>query len=145
MFVPMSMISDNRNRDGFLEGSLNRDQRFPEKVLIEKYPNFVYALICRLDQSMGPVQVLMKRRADYFRGFKVKMEEAIRKDKEFEQRLREEYPSDDEYHSAKRQKQDKHQKQKKPKQGKRKAVEEEFVAPRLSEYRTFHSMHILKL
>lgn len=41
MFVPMSMISDNRNRDGFLEGSLNPDQRFPEKVLIEKYPDFV--------------------------------------------------------------------------------------------------------
>lgn len=94
---------------------------------------------------MGPVQVLMKRRADYFRGFKVKMEEAMRKDKEFEQRLREEYPSDDEYRSTKRQKQDKHQKQKKPKPAKRKAVEEEFVAPRLSEYRTFDSIYMLTL
>src|SRR5271167_3710809 len=93
--------------------------------------------------SFDLVKAILKRKKEYIIKFEISVQLAKKKEEEAKKRAREEAPSDDELISPKHQKQIKSSQQKQKqswkqrrKNARRKSIEEEIVAPKLTPYGT---------
>ena len=133
----------SRNRHGVLQGSLNPDKRYPNKVLFEMYPPMLIPeLIKRLNTNLESVQTLCKTKDEYMRAFT----ETVSKSEEVEaaakRKAAEEYPSDDEalptkHHALHPKKPPLQTPPRKRNRTERKTVEEELYTPRIRDESTF--------
>ena len=86
--------------------------------------------------STEPVKAILKRKKEYLIRLESQIEEWKKTEMAARKRAREEYPSDDETIIPQTQLKKGSQQSKRRKHAKRKSIEEEIVAPRLSDYGT---------
>jgi len=145
MYHPTSRNDSHRSRNsvGVLQGSMNPDRDYPNKMMFEMYlATLIPLLMKRLNTNLESVQTLCKLKDEYMKAFT----ESVSRSEELEaiakRKAAEEFPSDDEAHPTKRQAL--HPKKpplqtppRKQNRTRPKTVEEELYTPRISEESIF--------
>ena len=135
--IGVILIHRGRDSEAGIEGSLNPDQKFPHKTMVERYFLNLRFIDGRVDMSTEMVKAILKRKKEYLIRLESQIETWKKTEMAARKRAREEYPSDDETLPSQTQQLKKgSQQSKRRKYAKRKSIEEEIVAPKLSDYGT---------